>query len=177
MILLVGMAVGIDYSLFYLRREREERAAGTEPRPALLRAAATSGQAVLISGITVLIAMAGMFIASNKIFTSMAFGTMLVVLCAVVGSLTVLPAALSKLGDRVDRGRIPYRRTQEARGRRVALLGLRARPRAAPAGHRRSCSRAGSCSRRRLRSSGCTRSCRASPTCRRSCRSCRPTRR
>jgi len=107
-ILLVGMAVGVDYSLFYLRREREERAAGQEARPALLRAASTSGQAVLISGITVLIAMAGMFIASNKIFTSMAFGTMLVVLCAVVGSLTVLPAALSKLGDRVDRGRIPY---------------------------------------------------------------------
>ena len=107
-ILLVGMAVGVDYSLFYLRREREERAVGKEPRPALLRAAATSGQAVLISGITVLIAMAGMFIASNKIFTSMAFGTMLVVLCAVVGSLTVLPAALSKLGDRVDRGRVPF---------------------------------------------------------------------
>jgi len=107
-ILLVGMAVGVDYSLFYLRREREERALGKEPRPALLRAAATSGQAVLISGITVLIAMAGMFIASNKIFTSMAFGTMLVVLCAVVGSLTVLPAALSKLGDRVDRGRVPF---------------------------------------------------------------------
>jgi len=107
-ILLVGMAVGVDYSLFYLRREREERAVGKEPRQALLRAAATSGQAVLISGITVLIAMAGMFIASNKIFTSMAFGTMLVVLCAVVGSLTVLPAALSKLGDRVDRGRVPF---------------------------------------------------------------------
>ncbi|HEX7525678.1 MAG TPA: MMPL family transporter, partial [Gaiellaceae bacterium] len=107
-ILLVGMAVGVDYSLFYLRREREERAVGKEPRPALLRAAATSGQAVLISGITVLIAMAGMFIASNKIFTSMAFGTMLVVLCSVVGSLTVLPAALSKLGDRVDRGRVPF---------------------------------------------------------------------
>lgn len=106
-ILLIGMAVGIDYSLFYLRREREERALGQEPRPALLRAAATSGQAVLISGLTVLIAMAGMFIASNKIFTSMAFGTMLVVFCAVVGSLTVLPAALSKLGDRVDRGRVP----------------------------------------------------------------------
>src|SRR5664279_176315 len=107
-ILLVGMAVGVDYSLFYLRREREERAVGKEPRQALLRAAATSGQAVLISGITVHIAMAGMFIASNKIFTSMAFGTMLVVLCAVVGSLTVLPAALSKLGDRVDRGRVPF---------------------------------------------------------------------
>ena len=107
-ILLIGMAVGVDYSLFYLRREREERARGEEPRPALINAAATSGQAVLISGITVLIAMAGRFIASNKIFTGMALGTMLVVLCAVVGSLTVLPAALARLGDKVDRGRIPY---------------------------------------------------------------------
>ena len=107
-ILLIGMAVGVDYSLFYLRREREERAAGAEPRPALVRAAATSGQAVLISGATVLIAMAGMFIAGNKIFTGMAIGTMLVVLSAVIGSVTVLPAALSKLGDRVDRGRVPY---------------------------------------------------------------------
>ena len=107
-ILLIGMAVGVDYSLFYLRREREERAGGRESRPALLRAAATSGQAVLISGITVLIAMAGMFIAGNKIFTGIAIGTMIVVLCAIVGSLTVLPAAMSKLGDRVDRGRVPF---------------------------------------------------------------------
>ncbi|HEY2372154.1 MAG TPA: MMPL family transporter [Gaiellaceae bacterium] len=106
-ILLVGMAVGIDYSLFYLRREREERAAGEQPLPALLTAAATSGQAVLISGVTVLIAMAGMFLSGNKIFTGMALGTMLVVLCAIIGSLTVLPAILAKLGDRVDRGRIP----------------------------------------------------------------------
>ncbi len=107
-ILLIGMAVGVDYSLFYLRREREERAAGQEPRAALLRAASTSGQAVLISGGTVLIAMAGMFIAGNRIFTSFAIGTMLVVLCAVIGSVTVLPAVLGKLGDRVDRGRVPY---------------------------------------------------------------------
>jgi uncharacterized membrane protein YdfJ with MMPL/SSD domain len=106
-ILLVGMAVGIDYSLFYLRREREERAAGEEPEPALVNAAATSGQAVLISGVTVLIAMAGMFIAGNRIFTGMAMGTMLVVLCAIIGSLTVLPAILAKLGDRVEWGRIP----------------------------------------------------------------------
>jgi uncharacterized membrane protein YdfJ with MMPL/SSD domain len=106
-VLLIGMAVGVDYSLFYLRREREERAAGREARPALLRAASTSGQAVLISGVTVLIAMAGMFIAGNRIFTSMAFGTMIVVFCAMLGSLTVLPAVLAKLGDRVDRGRLP----------------------------------------------------------------------
>ncbi|HLY94397.1 MAG TPA: MMPL family transporter [Gaiellaceae bacterium] len=107
-VLLIGMAVGVDYSLFYLRREREERAAGTPPRPALFRAASTSGQAVVISGATVLIAMAGMFIAGNRIFTSFAIGTMLVVLCAVIGSVTVLPAALAKLGDRVDKGRIPF---------------------------------------------------------------------
>jgi uncharacterized membrane protein YdfJ with MMPL/SSD domain len=107
-LLLIGMAVGVDYSLFYLRREREERTAGSEPRPALLRAASTSGQAVLISGATVLVAMAGLFVAGNRIFTGMAIGTMLVVLCAVIGSVTVLPAMLSKLGDRVDKGRVPY---------------------------------------------------------------------
>ena len=107
-LLLIGMAVGVDYSLFYLRREREERATGNEARSSLLRAAATSGQAVLISGCTVLIAMAGLFIAGNRIFTGMAIGTMLVVAAAVLGSLTVLPAMLSKLGDRVDGGRIPY---------------------------------------------------------------------
>ncbi|HYZ78624.1 MAG TPA: MMPL family transporter [Gaiellaceae bacterium] len=106
-VLLIGMAVGVDYSLFYLRREREERHAGRSPREALLRTAATSGQAVLISGATVLVAMAGMFFAGNKIFTSIAIGTMFVVLCAVIGSVTVLAALLSKLGDRVDKGRIP----------------------------------------------------------------------
>ncbi len=115
-VLLIGMAVGVDYSLFYLRREREERAAGQEPRSSLLRAASTSGQAVVISGATVLIAMAGMFIAGNRIFTSFAIGTMLVVLCAVIGSVTVLPATLARLGDRVDRGRVPFfgRRTHAA---------------------------------------------------------------
>ena len=116
-ILLIGMAVGVDYSLFYLRREREERAAGRPPPVALARAAATSGQAVLISGATVLIAMAGMFIAGSRIFSSFAIGTMLVVLCAVIGSVTVLPGMLSKLGDRVDRGRIPViGRRKEAAG-------------------------------------------------------------
>jgi uncharacterized membrane protein YdfJ with MMPL/SSD domain len=107
-ILLVGMAVGVDYSLFYLRREREERAAGREPHRALIRAAATSGQAVLVSGTTVLIAMAGMLFADNHIFTSIAVGTMTVVFLAMVGSLTVLPALLHKLGDRVEKGRIPF---------------------------------------------------------------------
>jgi RND superfamily putative drug exporter len=103
--LLMGMAVGVDYSLFYLKREREERAAGHEGHEGLYRAAATSGQAVLISGFTVLIAMAGMLFAGSKIFTSIGIGAMLVVFTSLVGSLTVLPALLGKLGDRyIERG-------------------------------------------------------------------------
>jgi uncharacterized membrane protein YdfJ with MMPL/SSD domain len=102
-ILLMGMAVGVDYSLFYLKRQREERAAGNGARESLLRAAATSGQAVLISGLTVLIAMAGMLLAGSKIFTSIGIGTMIVVLTSLVGSLTVLPALLARLGDGVER--------------------------------------------------------------------------
>jgi RND superfamily putative drug exporter len=103
-ILLIGMAVGVDYSLFYVKREREERAAGHDPKTALQRAAATSGQAVLISGATVLVAMAGMLFAGSAIFTSVGLGAMIVVFVSMVGSLTVLPAILAKLGDRVDRG-------------------------------------------------------------------------
>jgi RND superfamily putative drug exporter len=105
-ILMIGMAVGIDYSLFYIRREREERRRGAPPAEALARTARTSGQAVLISGSTVLIAMAGMFVSGNSLFTTIGIGTMIVVLAAMVGSLTVLPALLHRLGDRVDRGRI-----------------------------------------------------------------------
>src|ERR1051326_6072453 len=105
-ILMIGMAVGIDYSLFYLPREREERHAGRTPRDALLRTARTSGQAVLISGATVMIAMAGMFISGNSLFNTIALGTMIVVFAAMVGSLTVLPALLHRLGDNVDRGQI-----------------------------------------------------------------------
>jgi len=107
-ILLVGMAVGIDYSLFYIRREREERAKGFSRREALLNTAATSGHTVLVSGLTVLIAMAGMFFSGSAIFASFAVGTMLMVAVAIIGSLTVLPAMLSMLGGRVDKGRIRF---------------------------------------------------------------------
>ena len=107
-ILLIGMAVGIDYSLFYLRREREERARGLSPGDALLKAAATSGHAVFISGLTVLIAMAGMLFTGNAVFTSIAVGAMLMVAVALIGSLSILPALLAKLGHRVDKGRIPF---------------------------------------------------------------------
>ena len=101
--LLIGMAVGVDYSLFYLKREREERH-GANPQEALARAAATSGRAVLVSGTTVLIAMAGMLMAGSKIFESFGIGAMIVVFVTMIGSLTVLPALLGKLGDRVERG-------------------------------------------------------------------------
>src|SRR5919204_2256305 len=107
-VLLIGLAVGVDYSMFYLRRERKERAAGHSERAALEAAAATSGRSVLISGLTVLVAMAGLFLTSDATFASFGVATMLVVAVAMVGSLTVLPAVLSKLGDRVDRLSVPH---------------------------------------------------------------------
>ncbi|HET7589262.1 MAG TPA: MMPL family transporter [Solirubrobacterales bacterium] len=113
-ILLIGLAVGVDYSLFYLKREREERAAGRSETAALVASAATSGRAVLISGATVIVAMAGMLISGDKTFISFAMGTIIVVAVAVFASLTVLPAMLSWLGDRVEKGRVPLL----SRGRR-----------------------------------------------------------
>ena len=106
-ILLIGLAVGVDYSLFYLRRVREERAAGRSNSAAIEAAAATSGRAVLISGITVMIAMAGMYFGGASTFASFATGTIAVVAVAMLGSLTVLPAMLALCGDRVDKGRVP----------------------------------------------------------------------
>jgi RND superfamily putative drug exporter len=117
-VLLIGLAVGVDYALFYMRRERQERAAGRTESAALEAAAATSGRAVLVSGMTVLVAMAGMFLSGDKTFMSFSVGTMIVVAVAMLGSLTVLPALLSKLGDRVEKGRIPFlgrRKRRESR--------------------------------------------------------------
>jgi RND superfamily putative drug exporter len=107
MVLLIGLAVGVDYSMFYLKRERQERAAGRSERAALEAAAATSGRSVLVSGLTVIVAMAGMFLTGNATFASLGVATILVVAVAVLGSLTVLPALLSRLGDNVDRLRVP----------------------------------------------------------------------
>ncbi len=107
MILLIGMAVGVDYSLFYVRREREERAKGAGHVDAVEIAAATSGHAIVVSGIAVTVAMAGMFVVDDIVFSSIAVGTILVVLAAMIGSITVLPALLAKLGRWVDRPRIP----------------------------------------------------------------------
>jgi uncharacterized membrane protein YdfJ with MMPL/SSD domain len=106
-ILLIGLAVGVDYSMFYLRREREERESGRSETASLAAAAATSGRAVMVSGFTVMVAMAGMYLAGASTFQSFATGTILVVALAVVGSLTVLPATLAWLGDRVEKGGVP----------------------------------------------------------------------
>ncbi len=118
-VLLIGLAVGVDYSLFYLKREREERAAGRSESAALAAAAATSGRAVLVSGLTVMAAMAGMFLTGDKTFSSFAMATIMVVAIAILGSLTVLPALLSRLGDRVNKARVPllYRLQRPGGGR------------------------------------------------------------
>jgi uncharacterized membrane protein YdfJ with MMPL/SSD domain len=117
MILLIGLAVGVDYSLFYFRRSREERAAGTSNQQAVATAAATSGKAVLTSGLTVIVAMSALFLTGQGTFMGMAQATAIVVAVAMLGSLTVIPALLATLGDRVERGRIPFlgRRLEQRR--------------------------------------------------------------
>jgi RND superfamily putative drug exporter len=107
-ILVIGMAVGVDYSLFYLRREREERAAGHSRDAALRIAAATSGRAIVISGVTVMIALAGLFLSGVNIFTGISAGTIMVVGVTVLGSLTFLPGLLSWLGPRGDKCGLPW---------------------------------------------------------------------
>jgi uncharacterized membrane protein YdfJ with MMPL/SSD domain len=107
-VLLIGMAVGVDYALFYVIRSREERHRGLPSHEALARTARTSGRTVIVSGTTVATAMAGMYVIGSDIFNGIASGTIAVVACAVVGSVTVLPAVLELLGARIDRGRIPF---------------------------------------------------------------------
>jgi len=119
-VLLVGLAVGVDYSMFYLRREMEERDAGRGPEAALEAAAATSGRAVLLSGLTVMAAMAGMFLAGNAVFISFGIGTIIVVAVAMLGSVSVLPAMLSFLSRKgwTEKGRVPWlaKRRHETKG-------------------------------------------------------------
>ncbi|MEA2317590.1 MAG: hypothetical protein QOD44_1779, partial [Solirubrobacteraceae bacterium] len=101
---------GVDYAMFYMRRMMEERDNGHSPATALDIAAATSGRTVLISGFTVMAAMAGMFFSGNPIFSSFGIGTIIVVGVAMIGSLTFLPATLSYLGQKgwLEKGRVPY---------------------------------------------------------------------
>ncbi len=133
-VVLIGLAVGVDYSLFYIRRERIERRNGASADAALAATSATVGRAILVAGMTVVIGLAGLLFTGFGVFTSMALGAILVVLIAVVGSLTVLPAMLALLGDRIDRGRL-WRRRRKARSRprrtmwQVLAAGVTNRPR------------------------------------------------
>lgn len=108
MILLIGVAVSIDYSLFYLRREREERAAGRTVAEALRITAKTSGHVVAVSGVTVMLCVSGLLLSGLDVFRGLTLGTVLIVGLAMTGSVTVLPALLAALGHRVDKGRIPW---------------------------------------------------------------------
>jgi RND superfamily putative drug exporter len=120
MVLLIGVAVGIDYSLFYLRRAREERVAGRGIAEALRITARTSGHVVVVSGLTVMLCLTGLLFTGLDNFRGLTVGTVLVVGLAMVGSVTVLPALLALLGRRVDTGRIPWlgrRRTTATQSR------------------------------------------------------------
>jgi putative drug exporter of the RND superfamily len=116
-VLLVGMAVGIDYSLFYLRRVREERNAGATTADALRTAARTSGRAIVAAGLTVIGCLAGLFVTGVQVFDGIAIGTMIVVAVAVLGSLTFLPALLSLLGTATDKARVPFLGRRQATAR------------------------------------------------------------
>ena len=120
LVVIIGLAVGVDYAMFYSRRMMEERDRGRSSEAALEIAAATSGRTVLVSGLTVMTAMAGLLFAGNPIFSAFGIGTMLVVAVTVVGSLTFLPATLSFLGQKnwLEKGRVPYvtRRRHQTKG-------------------------------------------------------------
>ena len=107
MLTFMGLAVGIDYCLFIVSRFREERARGLDIEAAIERSAGTAGRAVMFSGLTVVLALVGMLIVPTQIFISLAVGAIVVVLITMVAALTLLPAVLRLLGDRVNRGRIP----------------------------------------------------------------------
>jgi len=126
-VVIVGMAVGVDYSLFYLRREREERAAGRSFPEALRIAARTSGRTIVVSGLTVMATMAGLFFVGGGPFSGIALGTIAVVGIAVVGSLTVLPGLLAWLGPKADAGRIPFLGRRQAAARPSRLWAALAR--------------------------------------------------
>jgi putative drug exporter of the RND superfamily len=126
-VVVVGMAVGVDYSLFYLRREREERAKGRSFPEALRIAGRTSGRTILVSGLTVMATMSGLFFVGGGPFSGFALGTIAVVGIAVIGSLTVLPALLAWLGPKADAGRIPFLSRRRADARPSRLWGALAR--------------------------------------------------
>jgi len=108
LVVLIGLAVSVDYSLFMITRFRSERRRGLDKLLAIETASSTAGRAVFFSGLAVMISIASLFMIDVSIFRSMAIGTIGVILVAVVGSLTFLPATLAILGDGVNAGRVPF---------------------------------------------------------------------
>lgn len=115
MIFMIGLAVGVDYALFILSRYREEREHGLDVLDAITRAGDTSTKAVLFSGMTVVASLLGMMIVPWNVLTSLGTGAILVVLVSVLMTLTLLPAAVGLLGDRIDRGKVPFLGYQRAK--------------------------------------------------------------
>ncbi|HEX5940042.1 MAG TPA: MMPL family transporter, partial [Dehalococcoidia bacterium] len=113
-IFMIGLAVGIDYTLFIVQRFREERQAGLAKVEAIVMAGNTAGRAVLFSGLTVIIALSGLFIVPESTFRGIAAGAISVVVAAVLIAMTLLPALLSLVGDRVNALRLPFRRQRTA---------------------------------------------------------------
>ncbi|MGA5818575.1 MMPL family transporter [Kitasatospora sp. NPDC094028] len=129
-IVLTGLAIGVDYSLFYLKRQREERALGADTIDAIEIAAATSGHSVLVSGMVVMVSMGALYLAGHVAFASMATGAVIVVATAITSSLTVLPAMLSRFGRHLDAPRVPlvWRLTRQGGGVRPRLWSAMLKP-------------------------------------------------
>jgi len=131
LVVLIGLAVAVDYSLFMVTRFRTERRHGRDRLAAIHVASSTAGRAVFFSGLAVMISIGGLFLLDDPLFRSMAIGTISVVFVAVIGSLTFLPATLSILGDRVNRLRLPFisRDREEGSGPWAAVVrAVMARP-------------------------------------------------
>jgi putative drug exporter of the RND superfamily len=126
MVSMMGLAVAIDYSLFIVSRYREERRSGLVKLDAIGAAGATASRAVLFSGMTVVLALFGMLIVPNSTFRSLGAGAILVVIAAVAAALTLLPALLALLGDRIERGRVFRRRRARPAGSGRLWAGLAA---------------------------------------------------
>ena len=115
MIVMIGLAVGIDYSLFVVSRYREERARGLSKLEAISTSGATASRTVFFSGLTIVLALLGMLIVPATIFKSLALGAILVVIFSVLASLTLLPAVLSLMGDKVNSLRVPFIQRAQSR--------------------------------------------------------------
>lgn len=117
LVVLIGLAVAVDYSLFMVTRFRSERRAGRPKLAAIETASATAGRAVFFSGLAVMISLAGLFMLPDEIFHSMALGTIAVIMAAIAGSLTFVPATLAILGDSVSRLSVPFLSRDRGEGR------------------------------------------------------------